>query len=242
MPLLVGVPGLMDDGRVFTERVARALRMSTPWPDEVDDVVVALTSAVGPGGRVELRIRRVGTYAGDGGNVLEIAALVAPRRSDLEAAVGFLTARADAREWLCAANSTSPGVADILEVVPGSRFRLTPRPLAREFDLVRVPRGCGALYGTPLRVRGTCPVCGRALSVSTRTGRAYSHQPVDSLEACPGSGALMPAVARDDVPPPVPPSLQPPPRPTVPNVVADEGKGVSVQAWRGGLPGLGRRR
>lgn len=163
---------------------------------------------------------------------------VAPAR--LVPALDRLASRADKAGWILVGVSARAWVGPAGPLLDEQHFRYAGWGLADLWDLVRLPLERRARH--PRRQRTVCPVCAQNVSVSTRTGRAYSHTAPEATEPCPGSGAYVPGVRRDDDVVTVE-GPDPGPRHQVPpNVRTGVTEAVSVRAWRGGLPGLGRRR
>lgn len=227
---------------VLNEKVGRALARSTPDPGEVEAVAVALRGLLSEHGRLGLAVREVVDRRTGRGFAVELVDIALPDADD-RILLASLCEQADARSWLCVASMTAPTGPDLERALTASRFRPLTPPLAGAWDMVRVPRTQRAPTGNPFRDLGLCPVCGCTVAVSTRTGRAYSHSLPGSLNVCTGSGAPIAGSLRDEhAAPAVPPAQRYAPRPTPANVVQGDVHGASVRAWRGGLPGLGKRR
>lgn len=102
------------------------------------------------------------------------------------------------------------------------------------------------MVGTPHKVPYECEECGAHTQASTRSGECYSHNVpgLVPVRVCSMSRVIvLPAGALVHEDPYV---LDPPPPPVVPRLESvrprgDE-EGLSVRAFRGGLPGLGRHR
>ncbi|EYR64881.1 hypothetical protein N866_03310 [Actinotalea ferrariae CF5-4] len=226
---------------VLIEKVGRALARSAPDPDEVAALAADLAGRVGEHAHLDLAVREVVDRRVGSGSVIELVDVVLPDAAD-RAVLTALCEQADAKGWLCVARLTTPAGVDAESALTASRFRALAPPLAGAWEMVRVPRPRPAPSGNPFRDLGTCPVCDCTVAVNTRTGRAYSHALPDSTVVCTGSGALVEGALREDAPPAAPPAPRYAPRPAPANVVQGVGGGASVRAWRGGLPGLGKRR